>query len=97
MKGQSAFAILCILMFGNGFLTGFLWPNLLPVIHSAFSPDEQSTILGFWATCPNFGNIIGFMIMQLIVFKNGLSWQLGMYIAASYMMLNAAYIGFRVD
>jgi sugar phosphate permease len=47
----------------NGFLTGFLWPNLLYAVHLAFSIDEETAVIGFWSTCPNFGNIIGYVII----------------------------------
>jgi len=81
----------------SGLLSSFAWPNLLPVVHSVFSPDRDTAILGFWATSPNVGNIIGFIIMQSIVLNHDLGWQIGMYIVAVYMMANAIYIGVRVD
>lgn len=97
MTGPSAFTVLIILMGISGFLSSFAWPNLLPIVHSIFSPDTDTGILGFWATCPNFGNIIGFIIMQFIVLNNGWKWDIGMYIVAVYMMINALYIAIRVD
>jgi sugar phosphate permease len=81
----------------NGFLTAFVWPNLLPVIHSVFSPDTDTTTLGLWSTCSNFGNIFGFIIMQEVVLRYELPWELGMYIAAIYMMINAIYVLVRVE
>ena len=97
MTGDSAFAVLVILMGLSGFLQSFTWPNLLPLVHSVCSPDKDTTLLGFWATCPNFGNIIGFVVCQLIVLNNGYSWEVGMYIIACYMAANAIYIAVRID
>lgn len=97
LHGVAAFTVLLILMGLSGYLQSFVWPNLLPLVHSAFSPDKDTTILGFWATCPNFDNIIGFVLCQYIVLYNGLSWEVGMYIFAMYMVINALYIGLRID
>lgn len=81
----------------NGFLQSFSWPNLLPLVHSVYSPDKDTTLLGFWATCPNFGNIIGFIISQYLVLNNGYSWEVGVYIISVYILLNAIYIAVRID
>lgn len=97
LSGASAFTTLLILMGFSGYLQSFTWPNLLPLVHSVCSPDKDTTLLGFWATCPNFGNIIGFVVCQLIVLNNGYSWEISMYIIAAYMTLNAIYIGLRID
>lgn len=96
MTGRPAFAMLIFLMGLSGYLQSFTWPNLLPLVHSVCSPDKDTTLLGFWATCPNFGNIIGFVVMQLIVINNGYSWEFGMYIIAMYMAMNAIYILIRI-
>lgn len=74
LSGPPAFATLVILMGLSGFLQSFTWPNLLPLVHTVCSPDKDTTILGFWATCPNFGNILGFIICQYFVLNNGYSW-----------------------
>lgn len=97
MYGSGAFAVLVILMGLSGYLQSFMWPNLLPLVHSVWSPDKDTTLLGFWATCPNFGNILGFVVCQLIVLNNGLSWEVSMFIIATYMAMNAIYIAVRVD
>lgn len=97
LTGGGAFATLIILMGISGLMSSTVWANDLSLVHTVLSPDKDTTILGFWATCPNFGNIIGFVVMQCIVLNNGLSWQLGQYVIALYMILNALYICIRVD
>ena len=97
LTGSAAFAMLLILMGLSGFLQSFMWPNLLPLVHSVFSPDKDTTLLGFWPTCTNFGNIFGFVICQLIVLNTGLGWEASMYIVVVYMASIAIYIGFRID
>jgi sugar phosphate permease len=96
LTGNTAFTMLVLLMGLSGYLQSFAWPNLLPLVHTVCSPDKDTTLLGFWATCPNFGNLIGFIVCQLIVLNNGYSWQVGMYIVACYMAVNALYMCFRI-
>lgn len=97
MKGGFAFATLLILMGVSGYLQSFTWPNLLPLVHTVCSPDKDTTLLGFWATCPNFGNILGFIICQYFVLNHGYNFAVGMYIIAVYMLCNAAYVALRMD
>lgn len=77
LTGGGAFATLIILMGLNGLLSSAVWPNDLCLVHTVLSPDKDTTLLGFWATCANFGNILGFIVMQCIVLSNGLAWQFG--------------------
>jgi sugar phosphate permease len=60
-------AILSILMYCNGFLQSYTWPNLLMIIHSKFDPDKYAVLLGFWATNVNFGNIMGYALPILMI------------------------------
>ena len=58
--------VIGLLMSINGFLQSYTWPNLLVLVRNYFDPDRYSTLLGFWATCANFGNIIGLLIYRIL-------------------------------
>lgn len=96
MSGPGAFAVLVILMGISGFIQSFMWPNLLPLVHTVCSPDHDSILLGFWTTASNIGNIMGFLICQYLVLENDLGWETSMYIVSVYMLINALYIGVRI-
>lgn len=53
---------LSILMAINGFIQSYTWPNLLMIVHEKWDQKKNSTALGFWATCTNVGNIVGYLI-----------------------------------
>lgn len=58
----------------NGYLQSYTWPNLLMIIHSYFDPKKYPTLLGFWSTNVNFGNIAGFLICELLINKYKWPW-----------------------
>ena len=63
--------ILALIMCINGYLQAYTWPNLLMIVHSQFDPDRYSALLGFWTTNVNFGNMMGFILCQLVVGSEG--------------------------
>ena len=97
LDGYPAFFTLLFLMGLSGFLQSYTWPNLLPLVRTVAHPDRDATLLGFWSTCNNFGNILGFVLCQEFVLINGLGWWVGMYIVAAYMLSIGLAIAVRVD
>ena len=97
LEGYPAFVALLLLMGVSGLIQSFTWPNLLPLVRTVTDPDKDATLLGFWSTCSNFGNLIGFCIGQYFVLENGLHWSASMYIVAAYMMLIGITIAFRIS
>ena len=97
MTGYPAFFTLLSLMGLSGFLQAFAWPDLLPLVRTVTDPDRDSALLGFWATCPNVGNIMGFCICQYFVLVRGLGWGFSMYLVAGYMLIMGLIIALRID
>lgn len=58
----NSYWILFGLMAFNGFLQSYTWPNLLMTIQAYFDPKKQSTLLAFWSTNSNVGNIVGYFL-----------------------------------
>lgn len=80
----------------NGYLQSFSWPNLLPLIHTVYSPDENATLLSFWTTGTNVGNIMGFVFCQYFVLNFGFGWEVAVVVAALYIVGVGLYMGVRI-
>lgn len=77
----------------NGYVQSYTWPTLLMLINSKFSSKSNSTLLGFWATNANFGNIIGYFVFQMIKFE----WKLNLIIVGIYKFINGLLLCLRID
>jgi len=87
------YAYLLIFMILNGFMQSYTWPTLLTVVNSKFCSKQNSTLLGFWSTNANFGNIIGYFVFQVIRFD----WKLNLIIIGIYTLANGLLICLRVS
>lgn len=84
LKPFCNFYYLSLFMILNGFLQSYCWPTLLMIINSRYSSKENSTLLGFWSTNANFGNIIGYFVFQVM----NLSWQISLIMIGFYALIN---------
>ncbi len=96
-KPLASIYTLSILMSINGYLQSYSWPNLLMLIHSKFRAEKYPELLGFWATNTNFGNIIGYLIFQILFVIQDENWDHGLNIAAIYAFINGLYIALNFD
>jgi len=62
--GIDSLYVVLALMSINGFVQSFTWSNLLVIVNSRWDKGRDSTMLGFWATNANVGNILGFVICE---------------------------------
>lgn len=97
MSGLGAYLLLFFLMGLSGFLQSFSWPNLLVLVHTVATPDKDGTLLGFWTTSANFGNILGFLACEAFVFGLGFGWQIGMLAISFYLIIIGTLIAVRID
>lgn len=82
---------LSLFMVLNGFLQSYCWPTMLMIINSQYSSKENSTLIGFWSTNANFGNIIGYFVFQVMNF----GWETTLVLIGSYALLNGL-LTFRI-
>lgn len=89
--------MLAIYMSINGFLQSYTWPNLLMIINSRFSSQNDSALLGFWSSNCNFGNIMGYAVFEFLNLANNNHWQYGLSMCAIYATANGVYVGARFN
>lgn len=89
--------VLAVLMCLNGYMQSYSWPMLLMIVHSQFDPKKYSSLLGFWSTNANFGNIMGYGLCKLVFNANGLNfkWNYVLAVSAFYTVLNGSLVFFR--
>lgn len=80
----------------NGYLQSYTWPNLLMAVHTHFNQNTHNTLLGFWATCTNFGNIMGFFICDTIINSFDWAWQSAMTVSAVYSLIMGILVYTRI-
>lgn len=86
---------LMILMSINGFIQSYTWPNLLMIINQKWDRNRDATALAFWATNPNFGNIVGYIICHEVVLYH-LPWEDEMYLAALLTLVCGVVLAVRI-
>ena len=79
----------------NGYMQSYTWPMLLMIVHSQFNPDRYSSLLGFWSTNANVGNIIGFGVSKLILNQGENEWTLVLAVSGLYAAIMGAIVFFR--
>jgi len=73
----------------DGYFQSWTWPHLLMIINTHYDNKRDGLKLGLWTTCTNVGNILGFIICQLLVLVGDLPWQVSMLVVGAYIILMA--------
>ena len=67
--------ILTLICFGfYGWFQSSCYSVAANMVKMYFDPVEDGCWMGFWGTCSDTGNIIGFFIYTLIIYYLGVSW-----------------------
>lgn len=67
-----------------------MFPTLVAIVGSWFSKSQRGLATGSWATCTNFGNIMGIHTAALILKHN--MWQELMYTISVLFIFNCCAI-----
>jgi sugar phosphate permease len=73
----------------DGTLQSFAWAVQFSIVCNWFPKQGRGVLIGFWATCPSVGDIIGQQLFIGIVGDNIDTWNIVYYILAAIIFLLA--------
>jgi sugar phosphate permease len=65
----------------NGLCQSVGWPACNQIFANWFGKKGRGTIIGFWQSCGNFGNVAGALVTSFLTSTVGLKWEM------TYLML----------
>lgn len=83
-----AFGIICYGLYG--WFQSASYPALTTIISYNFNDSEDGTLIGFWASTSDFGNIFGFFLSTVIIYYLHLDWRVTLILAGCLTLLTNA-------
>lgn len=75
-----------------GVFNAFLFPCMIAIMGNWFPKKNRGFIVGMWATCNNFGNIVGIQLAAFLLETCELEWQWLMVLASGMTAILAVVI-----
>ena len=79
-----------------GIFNAFLFPCFISINGNWFPKKTRGFIVGLWATCNNFGNIVGIQVAAFILHLSNDKWQWLMVVASALALIFAVTIFFFI-
>ena len=70
-----------------GWFQSASYATLTTIILSHFNDAEDGTLIGFWASTSDFGNILGFFMSTVIIYYLHIDWRVTLIIAGLLTLL----------
>ncbi len=97
LSGWSNPVIFCILFSLNGFMQSFGWPSCCAIFANWFGKRGRGALIGVWASCSNFGNIVGALLTSFLTSSLSLNWETSYLLIGLLCLINAVVnLGFLV-
>ncbi len=87
------YAIFIAAAFCFGFFQLNFFPGLLTIFGHSFNIKNDGKIVGIWSSKSNAGNILGFLLSNVLVYQLKVRWEVTMIICASLLIIMSILLG----